>query len=40
MMTKINEYTIPAIDAIEVEVESGFSLSGVEAPDFDNENIL
>jgi hypothetical protein len=37
-MTKINIYREPNLDIIEVSVESGFQLSGVEVPDFDNEN--
>ena len=37
-MTKINNYTSPDLELLEVNVEQGFILSGVEAPDFDNEN--
>ena len=38
MMTKIKEYAAPNLELVEVTVEEGFILSGVEAPDFENEN--
>lgn len=37
-MTKITNYNSPDIATLEIEIEEGFILSGVEAPDFENEN--
>jgi hypothetical protein len=40
MMTEKKNYTSPTLELIEVEVEQGFILSGVEAPDFKEENVI
>ena len=37
-MTKINNYISPDLELLEVNVEEGFILSGVDAPDFKEEN--
>ena len=37
-MTNNTTYKSPDLCAIEVALEQGFILSGVEAPDFENEN--
>ena len=37
-MIKSIKYLSPDIDIVEVMVEHGFDMSGVEVPDFDNEN--
>lgn len=37
-MTKITNYSSPDVETLEIEVEEGFILSGVEAPNFENEN--
>jgi hypothetical protein len=36
----MDRYTTPDIEIVEYSVEEGFTLSGVEAPDFENENEL
>ncbi len=36
----MDRYTTPDIEIVEYPVEEGFTLSGVEAPDFENENEL
>ena len=38
--TKNMEYTTPSLFVVECVLEAGFSLSGVEVPDFENENEL
>lgn len=37
-MTQSTNYITPNLEIIEVYVEAGFALSGVEVPDFENEN--
>ena len=38
MITNNLSYTAPAVEIVECVVERGFDVSGVEAPDFENEN--
>ena len=37
-MIHTTHYTSPDLETIEVSVEEGYALSGVELPDFENEN--
>jgi hypothetical protein len=39
-MTHIKRYISPDMEVVEIEVERGFDSSGVEIPDFENENEL
>jgi hypothetical protein len=36
-MTKIINYSSPDVETLEIKVEEGFILSGVEPPNFENE---
>lgn len=35
-----DRYTAPDMEIVEYSIEEGFTVSGVEAPDFENENEL